>query len=597
MENTNFAKWDITNIYSGLEDPNIESDKVTLKEDIEKLAPFTTKIKDCTISSSELNESFEICENVSRNIRKLFAFSMLNKDTQLKDNTAQAFFQSQQLFINDITIGHSQFFNSLKKMDEKSFDQLTNDKGSSKWRNLLTSISKGRNLTLNDEEEKVIHSFTPYAGRAWSRFYDEIESRMDFGSLVIDGEEVQLTESKIKALMSHPDQDTRMALKNRRLETYQGQNPFFSYTYKNVIGCYQTDLSKLRKADHVMTSSSLNQEVTPQDIENLFDVSHKNVELFQKYHSLKKNLLNLDEYTYADFGAPLSDKKISVPYDQAKKWLLDSLDEFSPEYAQLAKDIFDQNKVDTLPMDGKKSGAYCMGTIDHGSYILMSYQDDYDSMFTLAHEMGHAVHQSLYADAQSPLYQGCTLVSAETASQLNELILLDYLLENDELSDEDKILVLDEQIGSLVSVLFRQTMISEFEFKCHQESLSKALSSDDINKIWYDLVIARNADKIKTPELEKYGWSIIPHMFHVPFYCWTYAMSMLVVLALFQKYRQDKEAFLPGYLDLLKAGGSAELSDLLKDHLDLDIHDPEFLQSGFDFVSEYVDELETLVKK
>ncbi|MCO4782756.1 MAG: hypothetical protein KC646_10575 [Candidatus Cloacimonetes bacterium] len=597
MENTNFAKWDITTIYSGLEDPNIENDKVTLKQNIEKLAPFTTKIKDCTISSCELNESFEICEDVSRNIRKLFAFSMLNKDTKLKDSTAQAFFQSQQLFINDITIGHSQFFNSLKKMDEDSFDKLLNDKEISKWKNLLTSISKGRKLTLNDEEEKVIHSFSPYAGGAWSRFYDEIESRMDFGTLEIDGKEVKLTESKIKALMSHPDQNTRMALKNRRLETYKEQNPFFSYTYKNVIGCYQTDLSKLRKADHVMTSSSLNQEVTPQDIENLFDVSHKNVALFRKYHSLKKKLLNLDEYTYADFGAPLSDKKINVPYDQAKKWLLDSLVEFSPEYAQLAQDIFAQNKVDTLPMDGKQSGAYCMGTGEHGSYILMSYQDDYDSMFTLAHEMGHAVHQSLYADAQSPLYHGCTLVSAETASQLNELILLDYLLDHDELSDEDKILVLDEQIGSLVSVLFRQTMISEFEFKCHKESLSKALSSDDINKIWYDLVIARNADTIKTPELEKYAWSIIPHMFHVPFYCWTYSMSMLVVLALFQKYRQDKEGFLPGYLELLKAGGSAELSDLLKDHLDLDIHDPEFLQSGFDFVSEYVDELETLVKK
>ncbi|MCJ8344866.1 M3 family metallopeptidase [bacterium] len=597
MENTNFAKWDITNIYSCIEDPKIESDKSLIKTNIEKLSPYTTKIKDCTISSSELDQSFLICEDVSKGIRKLFAYAMLNKDTQIKNNTAQSFFQTQQLFINDVTVNHTLFFNSLKKMDNSAFDALLNDAAIPQWKNLLSNISKGKEFTLNDDEEKVIQSFSPYAGQAWSRFYDEIESRMEFGSLEIDGKEVQLTESKIKALMSHPDQKTRLALKNRRLDTYKTQNPFFAYTYKNVIGCYQTDLSKLRKADHVMTFSGLHQEVEPQDIENLFDVSHNNIPLFQKYHSLKKKLLNLEEYTYADFGAPLSSKKIEVSYDQAKSWLLDSLDQFSPEYATLAKDIFDQNKVDTNPMDGKQSGAYCMGTGEHGSYILMSYQDDYDSMFTLAHEMGHAVHQSLYSDAQSPLYHNCTLVSAETASQLNELILLDYLLEKDELSDEDKILVLDEQIGSLVSVLFRQTMISEFEFKCHKESLNKVLSADDINQIWYDLVSSRNGDLIKTPENEKYGWSIIPHMFHVPFYCWTYAMSMLVVLALFQQYRKNKEAFLPGYLEILKAGSSSELADLLKDHLNLDIHDPKFLQSGFDFVSEYVDELEKLVSK
>ncbi|PCJ17464.1 MAG: hypothetical protein COB02_13665 [Candidatus Cloacimonadota bacterium] len=597
METTNFAKWDITNIYSCIEDPKIESDKSLIKSNIEKLSPYTIKIKEKVITTAELDKSFHLCEDISKGIRKLFAFSMLNKDTQIKDNTAQSFFQTQQLFINDVTVGHSQFFNSLKTMDNSAFESLLNSDSLSQWKNLLKSISKGKKYTLNDDEEKIIQSFSPYAGKAWSRFYDEIESRMDFGSLKIDGEEIKLTESKIKALMSHPDQKTRMALKARRLETYKEQNPFFSYTYKNVIGCYQTDLSKLRKADHVMTFSGLHEEVEPQDIENLFDVSHNNVPLFQKYHSLKKNLLNLDEYTYADFGAPLSDKKIKIPYEQAKTWLLDSLDQFSPEYADLAKEVFDQNKVDTNPMDGKQSGAYCMGTGDHGSYILMSYQDDYDSMFTLAHEMGHAVHQSLYSKTQSPLYQGCTLVSAETASQLNELILLDYLLNKKDISDEDKILILDEQIGSLVSVLFRQTLISEFEFKCHKESLNKVLSADDINQIWYQLVSTRNGESIKTPELEQYGWSIIPHMFHVPFYCWTYAMSMLVVLALFQRYRKNKESFLPGYLEILKAGGSEELADLLKNHLDLDIHDPKFLQSGFDFVSEYVDELEKLVQK
>lgn len=585
-----FPNWNLKTLYTSIDDPKITEDIQKVSKLAEEFQRYRVLFERVLIEPENLRPAVEMYEEIQGKLHRAYAYAHLSLDVDLENPQKLALMERIRSKGAEIQSELQFFTHGLARISGKSHHRIANSKLLTEYRYFFQSLKEKESWLLTEDEEKIIRYKNLHGSGAWSKFYTEIESSLDFGTLIRDEETVVLSKSKIRALKGSSDPSIRKNAYLRECETYGNMNRFLAYTYKSIVADYQTELERLRSKEDALAQSALEEEITEDAISNLMDATKSHYSLFRKYHAFKKSALKLDQYGSQDFKAPLRnfDKKIS--YADACIDITESLSRFDPDYALRGKHILNSQRIHCKPGGKKRTGAYCSPTPE-GSFILMNYEEDFDSIFTLAHELGHAIHFS-YADENQPfVLRFGTKTGAETASQFNELVLLDYYLESLE-NPVERLLLLDEQVGSMVSVLFRQTLISKFELQCHEISRQKNLDAETINDLWLNLVRERNGLEIETPDMEKYGWSKIPHIFHYPFYCWTYSMSMLVVLSLYALYKEQIPGFKEGYIALLKAGGSDKCSNLLKSTCKVDLEDPGFFSKGFSLVNSYVDRLE-----
>jgi oligoendopeptidase F len=272
--------------------------------------------------------------------------------------------------------------------------------------------------------------------------------------------------------------------------------------------------------------------------------------------------------------------------------LLNALDQFDINYARRAEEFFIKNWIDAKVRSGKRGGAFCAYSHGKHSYLLLSYTNDYNSVFTLAHEMGHALHFTWIDGAQSYFNSNPPLVLAEVASTFNELLLLDYLLKD---AGDDKNLrksLLTRQLEDQLNLLFRQSTISRLELAIHDRAESGSFDQKFVNAKWMELYGNLCGDTIELLPEHQYDWSRIGHIFFKPFYCYQYTASNIVSLACYQKYRQVGKDFIPGYLELLAAGGSLNQVEALRKYVDVDIEDTATIRSALDYIQGLLDQLQ-----
>jgi len=593
QDSQRFPLWDLSPLYTSIHSPQIGTDLQKLSELASEFQKYRTLFDRASLGPKALAPAISSYESIQLALHRLYAFAHLSHDVDLENSEKLQLYQKIRSAGAEIQSELQFFTHGLARIPRESFERLVVSEELNTYRYFFESLKERETWLLSDQEERAIRFKNLHGSSAWSKFYTEIESSLDFGDLEVDGKAVKLSKSKIRAFKGSSDPDIRRDVYLRENQCYGDMNRFLVYSYRSIVSDYQTELQRLRSREDVLAQSALEEDLTEDAILNLFRATERSFPLFRRYHAFKKRALQLSTYGSQDFRAPLLKKKISVPYAQASQEILESLRRFDDDYANRGEKILMSDRVHAPSAGKKKTGAYCSGTPE-GPFILMNYEENYDSVFTLSHELGHAIHFSYADENQPPVLRFGTKTGAETASQFTELILLDHYLET--LEDPNlRLLLLDEQVGSMVSVLFRQTLISDFELKCHELSREGSLDADTINGIWMDMVSRRNGDEIQTPPEEKFGWSKIPHIFHYPFYCWTY--SMMVVLSLYALYQQNGSGFVEGYRDLLKAGGSGKCADLLKRTCQVDLEDPGFFDGGFQLVNSYVDRLEKLFQE
>lgn len=524
------------------------------------------------LDNSKFLNALQTLEKINENISKALTYRYL---AFAKDTTKGKELASSELICNEISQNLLFFeieFNNLEKTKKDKFINA-----SPKYKYHLELLSKEKAHQLSLLEEKVLLKTSPVGSSAFARLFDETMANLDF-----DFEDKKI---KIEALLSYLSDEDRNKRKNAALslsKTLDANSHLLTYIY-NMI---KTDLNiqkELRNYKFSESSMHLYNQIEKKSVDNLIKAVEKRFDLSINYYAKKREILGFEElYDYDRYAPIRSDEEIT--FEESKKIVLKAFNEFSPKFGEIAKKAFDENWIDVYPDKNKTSGAFSHSAVSSvHPFVMLNFTNKKRDLFTLAHELGHAIHQYLaykvgYFNSSTPL------TTAETASVFCEMLVFDYIYQK----SDDKISLLASKLEDIFATLYRQINFTTFERRVH--NFEGELSKDELDKIWLEESAKMFGKSLKLNEYYKSWWSYIPHFIHTPFYCYSYSYAQLLVLALFGLYKSKKcENFVEIYTEFLTLGGSKSPKEMVE-MFNLDINSQEFWQIG-------LNEVEKLVKK
>jgi oligoendopeptidase F len=445
--------------------------------------------------------------------------------------------------------------------------------------------------TLSEVEEKLMNEKDITGIGAWQKLFTEFSSSQKY-QVPVNGDVKEVNQSEILTLMRNPDRTTRQNAHTAFYQHLEKISQISSFIYDTRFQDHLVN-NRLRQYEHPMQPRHLANDIDGSAVDTMMQVVERNYPTAHRYFTLKSKLLGLPKLELFDQYAPLPDVKEKVGYDKAKTLILTALQRFSPDFSQMAQRFFDGNWIDADPRPGKRGGAFCAGvTPSTNPYILMSYNDDMRDVMTLAHELGHGMHD-LLASKQTLLNYHPSLPVAETASVFAEMLVFDHLLNTMD-DDRKRLALICGKLEDSFATVFRQTVLTRFEQLAYEARGKGRLSGKKIGELWLQANAPYYGDAVNMTDGYTWGWSYIPHFINVPFYCYAYSFGELLVLALYGMYRREgAETFVPKYRALLTSGGSQSPAEQMLG-VGIDIRDAAFWQVGFDELSRLVDEAERL---
>ncbi|MEO1314356.1 MAG: M3 family oligoendopeptidase [Pseudomonadota bacterium] len=457
-----------------------------------------------------------------------------------------------------------------------------------RYRQVIARIRAQKPYQLSDELEKFLHDKSVVGSTAWVRLFDETIAALTFD---IDGEALPL-EATLDLLSDHDRAKRETGA--RALAKVFGANVSLFSRITNTLAKEKQITDSWRKMPSPQTSRHLSNDVEPEVVEALRDaVVGAYPKLSHRYYALKAKWLGVDKLEVWDRNAPLpmEDKKI-VDWPAARDLVMDAYGEFDPRMADLAAPFFDKGWIDAEATPGKSPGAFAHPTVtDVHPYVLLNYLGKPRDVMTLAHELGHGVHQVLAAE-QGELLSSTPLTLAETASVFGEMLTFQKMLAATEDQAARKTM-LAGKVEDMINTVVRQISFYDFECKVHAARAEGELMPDQLNKIWMDVTHESLGPAFNFMDGYECFWSYIPHFIHSPFYVYAYAFGDGLVNALYAVYADGSEGFEEKYFDMLKAGGSKHHKELLAP-FGLDASDPRFWDKGLSMISGMIDELEAM---
>ena len=459
-------------------------------------------------------------------------------------------------------------------------------------RYFLETIRRFKPFTLAEAEEKIINSKDVNGIDALVNLYEMITNGFTF-TLEIDGKEESLTRDELAGYFQHPSAEVRARAYQELFRVYRGNATVLAQVYVHRARDWHTEGVELRGYSSAIAARNVENDLPDAVVETLLAVCRKNAGLFQRYFKLKARWLGMDMLSRCDLYAPLTPSDKKFDYAEATKMVLDSYAAFSPDVAALARRVFEQNHLDSEIRSGKRGGAFCYTAIPELTpWVMINYDGHARDIATLAHELGHAIHNML-ADGHSVLTQQASLPLAETASVFGEMLLTDRLLRREQDASVRRELLANALDDAYITVM-RQAHFTIFEKDAH-EMISAGKTLDELAEHYLGSLREQFGDAVRVPEEFKWEWIGVPHMYHSPFYTYAYSFGQLLVLALYQQYRLEGGAFLPRYLRILSHGGSEAPLKVLAE-AGLDVTSPAFWQGGFDVLEKMLAELERLTQ-
>ncbi len=447
-------------------------------------------------------------------------------------------------------------------------------------RHHLLSERRFRTHMLSEPEERMLGERSPAAASAWQTLFGRITSTLEADFDSGDGEGRQPhTIDRLLACVRNPDREVRM----RALETLYavlGPNaPTLAHCYDTLVGD-RLAMDRLRHYDDPMDPTHLRNEVPGPAVEAMMTAVERNYGLAHRWFRVKARLLGLDTLHLADQYAPLGEAR-EVLFPEARAIINSSFRAFSPRIGDIAEGFFADERIDAEPRTGKRGGAFCASVAqDAQPFVLMNYTDRMDDVMTLAHELGHGMHFTVAAQQQTALSFHTGLALAEVPSTFAEMIAFDHLLAT-EADEATRTALVCERVEGSFATVFRQTVLARYEQEAYRvRGEGTTLTDERLSTIWWDQNAAYYGDCVEMPDGYRLGWSYIPHFISTRFYTYAYVFAHLVTLALYARYRDEGESFVPRYLEFLAAGGSAAPADLLRP-LGVDLDDPACWDAGF----------------
>ncbi len=452
----------------------------------------------------------------------------------------------------------------------------------------LESQRRFRPHTLSEAEEKVINIKDINGVHALRTLYDMITNGYTF-EMEVEGEIKHLTRSEITAYIYSPSPDLRAAAYRSMYRVYGGQAPILGQIYQHIVRDWAGENLVLRRFASPIAVRNLANDIPDHVVDTLLTVCRENTPLFRRYFRLKAGWLGMDKLRRYDIYAPVGGSDPKYTFDEAVHMTLDSLNDFAPILADHARRVLDENHLDSEIRPRKESGAFCASVLPGLTpWVLVNFTGQARDVATLAHELGHAVH-SMMAQEHSPLTFHASLPLAETASVFSEMLLMERLL-NTEQDRAVRRSILTRFVDNAYATVQRQAFFVLFERVAHR-MIESGATTDDLAEHYFANLQEQFGDALELNDEFRWEWTSIPHIYHVPFYCYAYAFGQLLVLALFRRYKEEEKTFIPRYLNILSYGGSAGPAHILGE-AGFDMADPAFWQGGFDMIAEMIARLE-----
>ena len=582
MDDT-YPQWNLKEFYD-----SYKSEKINI--DIEKIRSstlkFNKKYKNTlkNLSNKKIIQSIKEFEKIEERIGKLKSYIYLIYCTNQLDTEIVAFYQKVNEQLTNIDSNLLFFCLELNSLSEKKINVLEGNRFFV-W---LKNLRKFKNYQKKEEIEKILLDKNLTSSNSWIRLFDQTMAGIKFSF-----KNKNLNESEILNLLSSSNSSTRKLAAKSFSSGLKSNINIFSI----ITNTLSKDLDIDREIRGFKFSESfrhLNNQVEKKDVDCLTETVIENYKtLSHRYYRYKAKKFNVSKLEYWDRNAPYpNQKEIKINWNEAKKIVLEAYSRFDTRVSDIANEFFEKSWIDAKVVKGKTSGAFSHPTVPSSHpFILLNFQNKLRDVMTLAHELGHGVHQYL-ANKQGYLLSDTPLTIAETASVFGEMLTFQSILRNCK-TETDKKNILRSKIEDMLNTVVRQISFFTFERLLHEQRISGELTVDQINNIWMETQSKSLGKAIKLNDDYKYLWSYIPHFIHSPFYVYAYAFGDCLVNSLYAKYEQGYKDFNNKYINLLKSGGSKNYKVLLRD-FNLDPEKKEFWQDGLNIIKNMIDELEQL---
>jgi len=585
VKKENLPSWDLTDFYANIKDPAIKKD---IDKALSKAIAFEKAYKGKVekLAAAGLLKAIKECEALSDLIGKLASYAFLSYATEVSNPEKQAFYQNVEEKINDVSAKLIFFSLELNRLDEKKLSGFFKQKELAFYKPYIRDVRAWKKYQLSDKEEEVIHEKDLTGRSAWVKFFDQLEAKMRFK---LKSKELTLAEI-MEQYVSHNSTVRRDAAK----AISQGLNTHLdTFTFITNILAKDKDLEDKRRGfKEPISSRNVANYVEDEVIETLIKTVKANYKkLSHRYYKIKAKWMGKKVLNYWDRNAPLAEVDRKIPWEEAVDIVMKAYHDFSPAMAKIARLFIDKKWVDVPAQPGKMFGAFSHGTVPSmHPYVLLNYKHKVRDVMTLAHELGHGVHQYL-ARKQGALIAGTPLTIAETASVFGEQLTFRALLKREKGAKARRALIASK-VEDMLNTVVRQIAFCEFEREVHSARKQGELSTDQINQIWMKVQSESLGDAIKLDKDYAPYWSYISHFVHSPFYVYAYAFGDCFVNSLYAVYESGKvKNFEEKYLEALASGGRLRYYEFLKP-FGLNPKDRKFWQFGLDKIASLIDELE-----
>jgi oligoendopeptidase F len=539
-----------------------------------------------------LAEAMREFGDLQETVARAGSFSGLHFSTDTADPARGALFQRVQEKATGIETKLLFFELEWAALDDERADELLAAEGLDFCRHHLRTARRYRPYLLSEPEEKILTEKALTARNAWGRLFEEQVAGLQV--TLDDGAEPVSLEVALARLHS-PDRDVRANAAERVTAALAPGLRTRGFVFNTLLADKMVD-DRLRGYPHWLASRNLANEASDESVQALVTAVRNRNELPRRWYRLKAQLLGLDRLKDYDRMASVTQEDATVPWREARDLVQDSYSAFSPALGDIVNRFLTEPWIDAPVRPGKRAGAFCAYTVPSvHPYVMLNYTARRRDVLTLAHELGHGVHAYL-GGRQGIFHMATPLTLAETASVFGETIVFGRLLERAE-TPESRLSLLAESIEGSIATVFRQIAMNQFEHRAHTERReSGELALDHIGELWGQSQEELLGDAVEVTEGYRTWWSYVHHFVSVPGYVYAYAYGQLLALAVYGRYEEEGEAFVPAYLELLEAGGSRSPEELGQ-IVGIDLADPGFWDRGLALVERQLDAAEQAARE
>lgn len=589
MEEKN--SWNLQDIFENEEQFKKEKDEIIKK--LEEIAKYQGILCD---TSDNLFNCYKLYEQALEKFEKVYAYGMLTYHLDMSNQEGIKIFKEVENLGTEFSVKTSFITPEITYADENAIRKYISEERFKGYKRDINDILEKKKHVLSKEEENILANFSEVISAPENTFDTLTNAEFKFGTLIDEnGKEVELTDSTYTLYLKNKEQKVRKQAFDLMYKKYSEFVNTITEMYISNVKAKST-IAKIRKYNSSIEHAVDNDDASLKVYESLIEAINEDMTVNYEFLKLKKKMLNLKEmHMYDLYVNPCEQGKDEITYEEAKKEVLNALQILGKEYVNKLQEAFDNRWIDVYAKPNKRGGAYSMGVYGVHPYVLTNFVNSKRDVSTIAHELGHSMHSYYSNKEQNVINANYTIMVAEVASTVNEILLSDYQIKNEK-DSKKKAELLYELLEMIRATLFRQAMFAEFEKIVHDKTENNVmLSADDLNDIYYKLNQKYFGNDVDVDEQIKYEWARIPH-FYSDFYVYKYCTGVSAAISIASKIINKEPGFVEKYIEMLKQGCSKKSIDLLK-MVDVDLESKDTYKRAIDFYNQKINELNEILEK